>query len=116
MNKWNAEVRDQLFRSVNCISSLRQGNFYVNERVIIQEHWDELISPLGIIVDNPETFCVEQCYENWQREELYRTARKTNKPEDWAKVPMLNVLIDCFNMDCLMHKDYKQAMENLKNK
>ena len=63
VNKWKAEVRDQLFRSVNCISSLRQGNFYVNERVIIQEHWDELISPLGIIVDNPETFCVEQCYE-----------------------------------------------------
>ena len=63
VNKWKAEVRDQLFRSVNCISSLRQGNFYVNERVIIQEHWDELISPLGIIVDNPETFCVEHCYE-----------------------------------------------------
>ena len=60
--------------------------------------------------------CVEQCYENWQREELYCIARKTNKPEDWAKVPMLSVLIDCFNMDCLMRKDYKQAMENLKNK
>ena len=59
---------------------------------------------------------VGQCYENWHREELYRIARQTNKPEDWAKVPMLNVLIDCFNMDCLMRKDYKQAMENLKNK
>ena len=63
VNNWQHEVRDQLFRSVNCISSLRQGNFYLNERDIIQEHWDELISPLGIIVDNPETFCIEQCYE-----------------------------------------------------
>ena len=60
--------------------------------------------------------CVGQCYENWHREELYCIARKTNKPEDWAKVPMLNVLIDCFNMKCLMRKDYKQEFENLKNK
>lgn len=27
---------------------------------------------------------------------------------------MLTTLIDCFNMDCLMRKDYKQAMENIK--
>lgn len=63
VNDWESEVRDQLFRSVNCISSLRQGNFFLNEREVIQEHWDELISPLGIIVDNPNTFCIEQCYE-----------------------------------------------------
>lgn len=63
VNNWKTEVRDQLFRSVNCISSLRQGNFLINEREIIQEHWDELINPLGVIVDNPETFCIEQCYE-----------------------------------------------------
>lgn len=63
VNEWKSDVRDQLFRSVNCISSLRQGNFYLNEREIIQEHWDELIAPLGIIVDNPDTFCIEQCYE-----------------------------------------------------
>ena len=63
VNNWKTEVRDQLFRSVNCISSLRQGNFLINEREIIQEHWDELINPLGIIADNPDTFCIEQCYE-----------------------------------------------------
>ena len=60
--------------------------------------------------------CARQCYENCYREELYCIARQTNKPEDWSKVPMLGALIDCFNMDCLMRKDYKQAMENLKNK
>ena len=27
---------------------------------------------------------------------------------------MLGTLITCFNMDYLMRKDYKQAMENLK--
>ena len=32
VNEWKSDVRDQLFRSVNCISSLRQGNFYLNER------------------------------------------------------------------------------------
>jgi len=58
--------------------------------------------------------CAGQCYSNWRREELYRIALKTNKLEDWAKVPMISALIDCFNMDCLMRKDYKQAMENLK--
>lgn len=63
VNEWDPKVRDQLFRSVNCISSLRQGNFYIHEREIIQEHWNELISPLGVIVDNPDIFCLEQCYE-----------------------------------------------------
>lgn len=63
VSDWRPDVRDQLFRSVNCISSLRQGNFYLNEREIIQEHWDELIPPLGVIADNPDTFCIEQCYE-----------------------------------------------------
>ncbi len=57
-----------------------------------------------------------QCYSNQLREELYRIALKTNKPEDWSKVPMITSLIDCFNMKCLMCKDYKQAMKNLKNK
>ena len=55
-----------------------------------------------------------ECYLNQRREELYRIARQTNKPEDWGKVPMSTTLIDCFNMDCLMRKDYKQAMENIK--
>lgn len=27
---------------------------------------------------------------------------------------MLSKLITCFNMECLMRKDYKQAMENIK--
>ena len=63
VREWDPDVRDQLFRSVNCISSLRQGNFYLNEREIIQEIWDELIAPLGVIVDNPNTFCIKQCYE-----------------------------------------------------
>lgn len=58
----------------------------------------------------------ERCYSKWHREELYRIALQTNKPEDWGKVPMVTTIIDCFNMDCLMRKDYKQAMENLKNK
>ena len=61
VREWDPDVRDQLFRSVNCISSLRQGNFYLNEREIIQEIWDELIAPLGVIVDNPNTFCIKQC-------------------------------------------------------
>ena len=77
INKWEPDVRDQLFRSVNCISSLRQGNFYLNEREIIQEHWDELIEPLGFIVNNPNTFCIEQCYE------IIRIIKKhtdTNRP------------------------------------
>lgn len=54
------------------------------------------------------------CYSNQHREELYRIALETNKPEDWEKVPMMGALIDCFNMDCLMRKNYKQAMENIK--
>lgn len=58
----------------------------------------------------------DQCYSNRRREELYRIAIKTNKPEDWGKVPMIGALIDCFNIDCLMRKDYKRAMENLKKK
>lgn len=56
----------------------------------------------------------DQCYFNQRREELYRIARQTNKPEDWGKVPMIGVLIDCFNLECFMRKDYKQAIENLK--
>lgn len=63
VSDWDPNDRNQLFRSVNCISSLKQGNFYLNERDVIQEHWDELISPLGEIVDSPDTFCIEQCYE-----------------------------------------------------
>ena len=55
-----------------------------------------------------------QCYSNQRREELYRIALQTNKPEDWGRVPMGYTLIDCFNLDCFMRKDYKQAMENLK--
>ena len=58
--------------------------------------------------------CAGQCYSNCHREELYRIALQTNKPEDWGKVPMVSALIDCFNMECLMRKDYKRAMENLK--
>ena len=58
--------------------------------------------------------CASECYSNWRREELYRIALQTNKPEDWGKVPMLHIFIDCFNMECLMCKDYKQAMENIK--
>ena len=57
-----------------------------------------------------------QCYENWHREELYRIALQTNKPEDWEKVPMSYTLIDCCNMNCFMRKNHKQAMENIKNK
>ena len=59
-------------------------------------------------------FCAGQCYSNQRREELHRIALQTNKPEDWGRVPMVHTLIDCFNLDCLMRKDYKQAMENLK--
>lgn len=53
--------------------------------------------------------CAGLCYSVRRREELYRIALQTNKPEDWAKVPMLTALVDCFNMECLMRKDYKQA-------
>ena len=59
----------------------------------------------------------KQCYSEWHREELYRKALETNDPNDWSKVskvPIVTVLIDCFNMDCLMRKDYKLAMENKK--
>lgn len=56
----------------------------------------------------------DRCYSKWRREELYRIALQTNKPEDWGRVPMVNTLIDCFNMECLMRKDYKRAMENIK--
>jgi len=52
----------------------------------------------------------QQCYLNQQRGELYRIAQ----PEDWGKVTMGVTLIDCFNRECLMHKNYKQAMENIK--
>ncbi len=59
-------------------------------------------------------FCAGECYSNQRREELYHIALETNRPEDWGKVPMIGALIDCFNMDCLMRKDYKQAIENIK--
>lgn len=63
VNDWDEDVSDQLFRSVNCVSSLRQGNFYLTERDAIRQHWDELMEPLGIIADHPDVFCAEQCYE-----------------------------------------------------
>lgn len=59
-------------------------------------------------------FCAGQCYSNRRGEELYKKALQTNDPADWSMVPMMTTLIDCFNMDCLMRKNYKQAMENLK--
>ena len=55
-----------------------------------------------------------RCYSKWRREELHKKALKTNDPNDWSKVPMATVLIDCFNMNCFMRKNYKQAMENIK--
>lgn len=61
--------------------------------------------------------CAEDCYLNYYKSELYHIALQTNKPEDWenwGKVPMIGALIDCFNMECLMRKDHKQALENLK--
>lgn len=59
-------------------------------------------------------FIAERCYAKCQEEELRKKALKTNDPNDWAKVPMTRVLVDCFNMDCFMRKNYKQAMENIK--
>ena len=56
------------------------------------------------------------CYSNWHGKELYKKALETNDPKDWSMALMTTALIDCFNMECLMRKDYKQAMENLKNK
>lgn len=56
----------------------------------------------------------ERCYSKWNGEELRKKALKTNDINDWAKVPMTTILVDCFNMDCFMRKNHKQAMENLK--
>ena len=53
--------------------------------------------------------CARQCYSVRRREELYKKALQTNKPEDWGKVPMVTALVDCFNKECLMRRDYKQA-------
>lgn len=53
------------------------------------------------------------CYQNMLREDLFQKALKTNKIEDWGEVPMCNTMIDCFNMECLMCKDYKQAAKLL---
>ena len=55
-----------------------------------------------------------RCYSKWRRDELHKKALKTNDTNDWSKVPMVTALVDCFNMDCFMRKNYKQAMENLK--
>lgn len=59
-------------------------------------------------------FISEDCYKKCRERELRKKALKTNDPNDWSKVPMATVLVDCFNMDCFMRKNYKQAMENLK--
>jgi hypothetical protein len=59
-------------------------------------------------------FISERCYSKCRGEELLEKALKTNDPYDWAKVPMVTPLVDCFNTDCLMRKNYKQAMENIK--
>jgi hypothetical protein len=56
----------------------------------------------------------ERCYSKRHGEDLRKKALKTNDPSDWSKVPMATVLVDCFNMDCFMRKNYKQAMENIK--
>ena len=56
----------------------------------------------------------DQCYSNWHREELYKKELETNDPKDWSTVQMVTAMVDCFNMECLMCKDYKQAMENIK--
>ena len=56
INAWEPEVRDQLFRSVNCISSLRQGNFYISERETIMQHWNELMDPLAYIAEKQDAF------------------------------------------------------------
>lgn len=63
INEWEPDVRDQLFRSVNCISSLRQGNFYISEREIIMQHWNELMVPLAYIAEKQDDFCIKECYE-----------------------------------------------------
>ena len=59
-------------------------------------------------------FISESCYSQCRERELREKALKTNDPYDWAKVPMTTPLVDCLNTDCLMRKNYKQAMENLK--
>lgn len=58
----------------------------------------------------------ERCYSKWHGEELHKKELKTNDPKDWSKVPMATVLVDCFNMDCFMRKNHKQAIENLKRR
>lgn len=59
--------------------------------------------------------CTEECYLNSLKSHLYRIARQINKPEDWKKVTLLSTLINCFNADCLMCKEYKRTMEKLKS-
>ena len=62
-------------------------------------------------------FCADRCYSKQRRSELHKRALETNDPRDWRDWSMVRdvtVLIDCFNMECLMRKDYKLAMENLK--
>lgn len=56
--------------------------------------------------------CAEQCYSNYCCAERYDAACKTGKLESWTMPPMM--LIDCFNTDCLMRKDHKLAIENIK--
>lgn len=63
IQEWNEEVRDQLFRSVNCISSLKMGNFRIIERELIQQNWKEFIEPLSIIASNQNRFCKEESYQ-----------------------------------------------------
>jgi hypothetical protein len=63
IKEWEPIDRNHFLRSVNCVSSLKQGNFYHNEREIIQNSWDEFIKPLEVIVTNPDKFCKDECYE-----------------------------------------------------
>lgn len=103
---WDDDTRDQLFRSVNCISSLRQGNFFLNERDIIQEHWDELISPLGIIVDSPDSFCIEQCYEIIR---IIKKHTESNRPAATLRLiaafqpSQLTTIVTWYYLDAIYH-------------
>lgn len=61
ISQWDSQDRDQFFASVNCVSSLRQGNFTHDQRKCIMKSWESrFVDPLYKIVTHEE-FLRDDC-------------------------------------------------------
>lgn len=66
ISQWDQEDRTEFLASVNCVSSLKQGNFSKDQREILIENWEkDLKEPLAEITNTSEFLpnVIEQIYK-----------------------------------------------------